>query len=152
MHRLGARALTDSSKTVLSLADWHCLLLCYRFTGTESKCTNLASYNYLGFAESSGPCAESAKAAINKFGVALCSSRQELGWTIRTLFTTHFPLAMEIFRDVPIQVLYTLNVDFDICSRFSSLRTLILRGTLSSCCRHFPTHCKRLCKILNPVY
>nr|UVW99771.1 serine palmitoyltransferase 2 [Nephotettix cincticeps] len=51
----------------------------FEFTGTESKCINLASYNYLGFAESSGPCAESAKLAIDKYGIALCSSRQELG-------------------------------------------------------------------------
>ncbi|XP_054262753.1 serine palmitoyltransferase 2 [Macrosteles quadrilineatus] len=51
----------------------------FEFTGTESKCINLASYNYLGFAEATGACAESTKLAIEKYGLALCSSRQELG-------------------------------------------------------------------------
>jgi len=51
----------------------------FEFTGTETKCLNLASYNYLGFAESEGPCAESAKLAIQKYGIAHCSSRHELG-------------------------------------------------------------------------
>uniref|UniRef100_A0A1B6MR50 serine C-palmitoyltransferase n=1 Tax=Graphocephala atropunctata TaxID=36148 RepID=A0A1B6MR50_9HEMI len=51
----------------------------FEFTGTKTKCLNLASYNYLGFAEATGPCAESAKLAVQKYGVALCSPRQELG-------------------------------------------------------------------------
>ncbi|KAG8243446.1 Serine palmitoyltransferase 2 [Homalodisca vitripennis] len=54
-------------------------LFCGRFTGTKTKCLNLASYNYLGFAEATGPCAESAKLAVKKYGVALCSPRHELG-------------------------------------------------------------------------
>lgn len=51
----------------------------YRFTGTETRCLNLASYNYLGFAQASGPCAEAAEKAIQKFGCSMCSTRQELG-------------------------------------------------------------------------
>lgn len=51
----------------------------FEFTGTETKCLNLASYNYLGFAQASGPCAESAEKAITKFGCSVCSTRQELG-------------------------------------------------------------------------
>ncbi|XP_046663561.1 serine palmitoyltransferase 2 [Homalodisca vitripennis] len=51
----------------------------FQFTGTKTKCLNLASYNYLGFAEATGPCAESAKLAVKKYGVALCSPRHELG-------------------------------------------------------------------------
>ncbi|KAF4521293.1 hypothetical protein B566_EDAN002297 [Ephemera danica] len=51
----------------------------FEYTGTESKCLNLGSYNYLGFAESSGPCAEQSAEAIKEFGCGTCSPRQELG-------------------------------------------------------------------------
>ena len=50
-----------------------------RYTGTYTKCLNLGSYNYLGFAEASGPCADAAVAAINTYGCAMCSPIQELG-------------------------------------------------------------------------
>ena len=50
-----------------------------RFTGTKTECINLGSYNYLGFAESSGPCAEDSINTLKKYGCASCSSRLELG-------------------------------------------------------------------------
>ena len=40
---------------------------------------NLASYNYLGFAENSGPCSEAAEQAVCRYGVAGCSPRNEYG-------------------------------------------------------------------------
>ncbi|CAF4534492.1 unnamed protein product, partial [Rotaria magnacalcarata] len=40
---------------------------------------NLGSYNYLGFAENRGPCAEQAMSAIEAYGIATCSTDQELG-------------------------------------------------------------------------
>jgi serine palmitoyltransferase len=42
-------------------------------------CCNLGSYNYLGFAENHGPCAEAAITAVKEWGVGTCSSRLELG-------------------------------------------------------------------------
>lgn len=51
----------------------------FEFTGTQTRCTNLGSYNYLGFAQNSGPCAEDSIKAIEKYGVATCSPRRELG-------------------------------------------------------------------------
>jgi len=50
-----------------------------RYTGTYTKCLNLGSYNYLGFAEASGPCADASVEAINTYGCAMCSPIQELG-------------------------------------------------------------------------
>lgn len=52
-----------------------------RFTGTKTKCLNLGSYNYLGFAEASGPCAEAARAALLKYGPSLASTVREYGTT-----------------------------------------------------------------------
>lgn len=51
----------------------------FRFTGTTSECINLGSYNYLGFAEANGKCADQSIETLKKFGCASCSSRLELG-------------------------------------------------------------------------
>ncbi|CAH2075837.1 unnamed protein product, partial [Iphiclides podalirius] len=51
----------------------------FGFTGTERRCINLGSYNYLGFAEPTGPCAEAAAQAARRYGLAMASSRAELG-------------------------------------------------------------------------
>ncbi|KAK7872665.1 hypothetical protein R5R35_002660 [Gryllus longicercus] len=59
----------------------------FQFTGTTTKCLNLGSYNYLGFAEATGPCASSAAQAIQEYGCASCSPVQEFG--------TH-PLVVEL--------------------------------------------------------
>lgn len=39
----------------------------------------MGSYNYLGFASSTGPCADNSIKSIEEYGVALGSSRRELG-------------------------------------------------------------------------
>ncbi|XP_077995879.1 serine palmitoyltransferase 2-like [Glandiceps talaboti] len=54
--------------------NWH-----VRLTGKSQHCINLGSYNYLGFAEKSGYCADEAEAALKKYGLGVCSTRQELG-------------------------------------------------------------------------
>ncbi|KAL6420829.1 hypothetical protein ACFW04_014371 [Cataglyphis niger] len=51
----------------------------FQFTGTETQCINLGSYNYLGFAEASGKCADESIETLKKFGCATCSTRLELG-------------------------------------------------------------------------
>lgn len=40
---------------------------------------NLGSYNYLGFAENVGPCADAAADVTVKYGVGVASTRQEMG-------------------------------------------------------------------------
>jgi len=51
----------------------------YRFSGKKLPSINLGSYNYLGFAENSGPCSEQAIKSIKEYGVSTCSTRHELG-------------------------------------------------------------------------
>lgn len=46
-----------------------------RLTGTTTEVLNLSSYNYLGFAQNKGPCAEAVKAAISKDGITANSPR-----------------------------------------------------------------------------
>lgn len=47
--------------------------------GTKRNCLNLGSYNYLGFAENSGPCTEAVKETMKCCGVACCSARGDYG-------------------------------------------------------------------------
>lgn len=51
----------------------------FEFTGQEVKCLNLGSYNYLGFAEAEGQCADEVEQTIKTHGLALCSARREVG-------------------------------------------------------------------------
>lgn len=48
-------------------------------TGRKIRAINMGSYNYLGFAENHGPCAEASIAASQQYGLGTCGSRQELG-------------------------------------------------------------------------
>ena len=54
---------------------------CWTFqsSGGTSRVLNFGSYNYLGFAQSNGPCAEASKEAINKYGIAPASTQHSIG-------------------------------------------------------------------------
>jgi len=47
----------------------------------------MGSYNYLGFAESSGTCADAASECTVKYGVGVSSTRQEMGNKSLSIFT-----------------------------------------------------------------
>ena len=51
----------------------------FHFTGTKTRALNMGSYNYLGYAENEGYCADQAAAAVRKHGVGIASTRQEMG-------------------------------------------------------------------------
>uniref|UniRef100_A0A8C2ZAQ0 serine C-palmitoyltransferase n=1 Tax=Cyclopterus lumpus TaxID=8103 RepID=A0A8C2ZAQ0_CYCLU len=52
----------------------------FNYTGrVVQEVINLGSYNYLGFAENTGPCATSAAEVTAKYGVGVASTRQEIG-------------------------------------------------------------------------
>jgi serine palmitoyltransferase len=51
----------------------------YQFTGTYTETLNMSSYNYLGFAQSEGPCADAVEAAIKKYGISATSPRNDVG-------------------------------------------------------------------------
>ncbi|KAI9494488.1 pyridoxal phosphate-dependent transferase [Zychaea mexicana] len=52
-----------------------------RLTGEKSNKLNLASYNYLGFSDNKGPCADAVEKAANQYGLASTSVRAEAGST-----------------------------------------------------------------------
>ncbi|KUM58560.1 hypothetical protein ACN42_g8595 [Penicillium freii] len=51
----------------------------FYLTGTTTDTLNLSSYNYLGFAQSDGPCADIAEECIKKYGISAPSTRAESG-------------------------------------------------------------------------
>ncbi|PIA13349.1 PLP-dependent transferase [Coemansia reversa NRRL 1564] len=51
----------------------------FQFTGRVHNVLNLASYNYLGFAQSEGPCADKVEEAMHANGITQSSSRAEVG-------------------------------------------------------------------------
>ena len=40
---------------------------------------NFGSYNYLGFAQTTGPCVDQVEVSTVEYGVGTCGSRQEMG-------------------------------------------------------------------------
>ncbi|XP_046337562.2 serine palmitoyltransferase 2-like isoform X1 [Haliotis rufescens] len=52
----------------------------FELTGKKKTVMNFGSYNYLGFAENTGPCAEAVEVTTLEEGVGVCASRQELGY------------------------------------------------------------------------
>jgi serine palmitoyltransferase len=63
----------------------------YKYTGTYTETLNMSSYNYLGFAQSEGPCADAVEECVKKYGITSCSPRTESGTT---------DLALEVEREV----------------------------------------------------
>ena len=51
----------------------------FRLTGTRTRALNVSSYNYLGFAQARGGCADAVEEGIKRYGVAACGSRLEGG-------------------------------------------------------------------------
>ncbi|KAI9275500.1 pyridoxal phosphate-dependent transferase [Phascolomyces articulosus] len=51
----------------------------FQLTGQISECLNFASYNYLGFAQKTGPCAEAVEQATMERGLVSGSPRAEAG-------------------------------------------------------------------------
>ncbi|KAF8211684.1 serine palmitoyltransferase 2 [Mycena galopus ATCC 62051] len=49
------------------------------FTGTRTRALNISSYNYLGFAQARGGCADAVETAIKEHGISSCGSRLEGG-------------------------------------------------------------------------
>lgn len=51
--------------------------LTFKLTGGKTRALNVSSYNYLGFASSSGGCADAAEASIRRFGVSSAGARHD---------------------------------------------------------------------------
>jgi serine palmitoyltransferase len=63
----------------------------YQFTGTQTETLNMSSYNYLGFAQSEGPCADAVEDCVRSLGMSYCSPRLDVGTS---------ELALEVEREI----------------------------------------------------
>uniref|UniRef100_A0A1I8A8X2 serine C-palmitoyltransferase n=1 Tax=Steinernema glaseri TaxID=37863 RepID=A0A1I8A8X2_9BILA len=54
----------------------------FQYTGTQTKVINVGSYNYLGFAQAEGPCADAAAKSIDEEGLSLCTTIHERGHSV----------------------------------------------------------------------
>ncbi|KIY67222.1 serine palmitoyltransferase 2 [Cylindrobasidium torrendii FP15055 ss-10] len=50
-----------------------------KFTGGHTRALNISSYNYLGFAQARGGCADVVEESLKRYGVTTCGSRLEGG-------------------------------------------------------------------------
>lgn len=69
--------IIDGGMDCYNTPDSFCCL--FRLTGKKQRVLNLGSYNYLGFSQNEGPCADAVEDIVNKYGVGTCASRQEMG-------------------------------------------------------------------------
>lgn len=51
----------------------------FQMTGTTTETLNMSSYNYLGFAQSEGPCADFVEEKVRRYGLSTASSRGDVG-------------------------------------------------------------------------
>ncbi|KAI8064214.1 pyridoxal phosphate-dependent transferase [Gongronella butleri] len=51
----------------------------FELTGRQIDCINFASYNYLGFAQAQGPCADAVEEAVRNYGMSTAAVRSEAG-------------------------------------------------------------------------
>ncbi|KAI8336997.1 pyridoxal phosphate-dependent transferase [Chlamydoabsidia padenii] len=51
----------------------------FKLTGRKIECINFASYNYLGFAQSTGPCADAVEKSVGLYGISTAGTRTEAG-------------------------------------------------------------------------
>ncbi|CAG9949990.1 unnamed protein product, partial [Clonostachys rosea f. rosea IK726] len=63
----------------------------YQYTGTTTETLNMSSYNYLGFAQSEGPCADAVEECVKRYGLTSASPRMDSGTT---------DLALEVEREI----------------------------------------------------
>jgi len=95
----------------------------FQFTGTKTKCLNMGSYNYLGFAECEGPCATAAQKATEELSLGACSPRQELG-----TMAIHQELEQMVARFVGTDDAITFGMGF--ATNSLNLPSLVSKGCL----------------------
>ncbi|RDW93314.1 uncharacterized protein DSM5745_00636 [Aspergillus mulundensis] len=68
----------------------------YQLTGTATNTLNLSSYNYLGFAQSEGPCADAVEETIRRDGISM---------------TSPYPMSTKLLAEVECQIARLVGKD-----------------------------------------
>ena len=88
-----ARPITGVPGRYINLIDRtsHDFNRTYQYLGTHTETLNMSSYNYLGFAQSEGPCADAVEECVRKYSLSNCSPRADAGTS---------DLALEVEREI----------------------------------------------------
>jgi len=95
----------------------------FELTGTTTEVLNLSSYNYLGFAQNKGPCADAVKAAIKKDGITADSPRMVAG-----THEIHRELEKLVARFVKQEDAMVVNMGF--ATNSTTIPALVQKGSL----------------------
>ncbi|OUM57610.1 hypothetical protein PIROE2DRAFT_17352 [Piromyces sp. E2] len=95
----------------------------FQLTGTTTEVLNLSSYNYLGFAQNKGPCAEAVKVCIKKNGVTANSPRLVAG-----THEIHRELEKTVARFVHQEDAMVVNMGF--ATNSTTIPALVQKGSL----------------------
>lgn len=95
----------------------------FQLTGKSLKCLNMGSYNYLGFAECDGPCAQAAQKTTYELGIGVCSSRYDLG-----TMSIHQELEKYVARFVGAEDAITFGMGF--ATNALNLPSIVSKGCL----------------------
>lgn len=93
------------------------------YTGTSTETLNVSSYNYLGFAQSEGPCADAVEECVKRTGVSFCSPRADSGTS---------DLVLEVEREIaefvgkPSSMIFSMGY----VTNASSFSALVSKGCL----------------------
>jgi serine palmitoyltransferase len=92
INDLFARPITGCPGRFITLLDRKSddFNLTFRLTGTTTETLNMSSYNYLGFAQSEGLCADMVEECVRKNGLSYVSNRADTGTSDLTVETEAF--------------------------------------------------------------
>ena len=95
----------------------------YTYTGTYTETLNMSSYNYLGFAQSDGPCADAVDECVKRYGASFCSPRGDAGTS---------DLVLEVEREVAAFVEKPASMVFSMgyVTNASTFSALVSKGCL----------------------
>ncbi|WDK15067.1 serine palmitoyltransferase 2 (aminotransferase class I and II) [Colletotrichum graminicola] len=95
----------------------------YNYTGTHTETLNMSSYNYLGFAQSEGPCADAVEECVKKYSLSTCSPRADVGTS---------DLALEVEKEIASFVGKPASMVFSMgfVTNASSFPALVSKGCL----------------------
>ncbi|XP_060068388.1 serine palmitoyltransferase 2-like [Ylistrum balloti] len=114
----GAGAELDVVERVSNDNGWN-----FTNTGKTIRVMNLGSYNYLGFSQNYGPCADAAEESTRKYGMSFCSSPQQLGYS-----ELHKELDELVAKFVGVEAAFTLPMGF--ATNSMNMPCLVGKGSL----------------------
>ena len=95
----------------------------FQFTGTTTRALNVSSYNYLGFASSSGPLSDAVEAALQKYGASSGGFRHDSG-----TLDLHLQTESIVARFLGVESAYVCSMGF--ATNATTIPALVNKGCL----------------------